>query len=151
MLGGIILLLLVFGGLGIMFGYTEPKRIVQYLIWLIVGPVLIGIALNEWFGFYSSLSWVAKLLFIVALPFILLLILRTILPKSALVRSITDVLWNALVFAFTFPFRLLFRSGRLISQRERTRIRLAANQTVVGRRPPLAPPRRRLGRFDDEE
>ena len=138
-------------GILILFGKGKPEQFYKFVIFLIFAPVLLAIGFNHTLWLWYGLPFWIQILSLLLLPLLLLLVLRTLFPKSLFVRVITDVLWDTVVFAFTFPIRLIFRSGRLISQRERTRTRLAPHQTVIGRRPPLSQPRRRVGRFDDED
>lgn len=143
MIGGILLLALGVFGLSWLFGFGKPERFVKFIVWLLVGPVLLGLLYSEWLSFYFDLPIIAKAVLLIAIPFLLLFALRLFFPNSPQIRSICDFLWNLLVFLLTFPIRLFWRSGRRISDGERNRIRLQRYRPTVGGRPPLRNDRER--------
>lgn len=138
MITGILLLALVIFGLSWLFGFGRPDRLVKFIIWLLLGPLLLGLFYNEWLNFYLELPLIGQVIIIVAVPFFLLFALRVLFPASSGVSATTNVLWDLVVFIFTFPARLVWRSGRHITDKERNRIRLQRNRPEVGRQPPLA-------------
>lgn len=137
MVAGILLIGLVAFGLSWLFGFGKPERLVKFIVWLIFGPVLLGVFYSEWSNFFSSLPFFGQIAFLIIIPFILLLALHMFFPNSSLIRGIVDFIWNMLVFLLSFPVRLLWRSGKHISNTERNRIRLQRYRPSVGGRPPL--------------
>ena len=137
MMGGILLIALAVFGLSWLFGFGKPERFVKFIIWLVFGPVLLSLLYSEWLSFFFEFPFIAKAGFLVAIPFLLLFALKLFFPNSTQIRSITDFIWNLLVFLLTFPFRLFWRSSKQISERERNRIRLQRYRPVVGGRAPL--------------
>ena len=151
MIGGILLIILALFGISIIFGKAKLEQFYKFVLFLIFAPLLLAVGVNHVLWLWSGLPFWMQALGILLLPFLLLSVLHAIFPKSSLVHLITDWLWDVLMFFLTFPIRLLYRGGRLIVQRERRPQRLAPHQTVVGRQPPLAQPRRNLGQPDHEE
>jgi hypothetical protein len=137
MIGGTLLIALVVFGLSWLFGFGRPERLVKFIVWLIFGPLLLSLLYNEWAVFASNLPWPARVALLVAVPFIVLFALRTLLPNSSAIRTIIDFIWDLLTFALTFPLRVFWRSTRQIADRERNRIRLQRIRPTVGGRPPL--------------
>lgn len=134
-MGGVLLIALVVTGLGVLVGWMRLQRLAGFLIWLIVGPLLIGLAYNSWHVAFLALSPLEQILFIACLPFALLLIVRAAFPKAVWSKRLFDGLFGLLVFIFTLPFRFIWRCLLLISQRERHTIELSHTPSVVGRRP----------------
>ena len=137
MLGGVLLLALVAFGLSWLFGFGRPERFVKFVVWLVFGPLLLGLLYSEWLGFYSDAPILIRLIVWVGLPFVILLSLRFLFPNSPYFRRASEVIWDFFVFFLTFPLRLIWRSGRQISERERHRMRLERYRPAVGGRPPL--------------
>lgn len=137
MIGGTLLLALVVFGLSWLFGFGKPARLVKFIIWLTFGPLLLGLFYNEWLSFHSGLPLLGQIALVIAIPFFLLFALRVLLPGVRGVSITIDILWSLLIFLLTFPARLVWRSGRHITDRERNRIRLQRNRPIVGGRPPL--------------
>ena len=132
----ILVLLIVVAGLGLMFGWIEPKQIGTLVAWLILGPILLCLASGYWLSFYNTLPLALRVLTWIALPFVLLIVLRALLPKATWVNIAFRALFDLLIFAATFPLRFIWRSARLIAEREHHPINLARHQAVVGQRPP---------------
>lgn len=145
MIGGILLIALVIFGLSWLFGFGKPERLIKFIVWLVFGPLLLGLFYSEWYAYYSELSWFGQVAIIVAIPFLLLLALRSLFPQSKLVAATTGVIWDILVFSLTFPFRLVWRSGRQIANKEGNRIKLARYRPAIGGRPPLMASKRPSG------
>lgn len=143
MIGGTLLIALVIFGLSWLFGFGKPDRLVKFIIWLIFGPLLLGLFYNEWFSFSSDLPWLARIGLIIGVPFFALFALRMLLPNSRAIRIVIDFIWDLLIFLLTFPFRIVWRSSRQIADRERNRIRWQRIRPTVGGRPPLRNPERR--------
>lgn len=143
MISGILLIALVVFGLSWLFGFGKPERFVKFIVWLLFGPVLLGLLYTEWLSFYFDMPLMAKAVLLIAIPFLLLFALRLFFPNSPQIRTITDFIWSLLVFLLTFPARLFWRSGRQISDRESNRIRLQRYRPAVGGRPPLRNDRER--------
>jgi hypothetical protein len=137
MVAGILLLGLAIFGLCWLFGFGKPERLVKFVVWLTFGPILLGVFFGEWSSFYSGLPWYAQVMFLTALPFAILFGFRLFFPQSTLIRGTIDFAWSFLVFWVTFPIRLIWRSGRHVSERERNRTRLQRYRPAVGGRPPL--------------
>ena len=96
MLGGILLIALAVFGLSWLFGFGKPDRLVKFIIWLIFGPLLLGLLYSEWLSFYLDLPLVAKAVLLIASPFVLLFALRLFFPNAPQIRSICDFIWNLL-------------------------------------------------------
>ena len=111
MIGGILLIALVVFGLSWLFGFGKPERFVKFIIWLIFGPLLLGLLYGEWRGFYFDLPLVAKAALLIAIPFILLCALRLFFPNSPQIRSICDFIWNLLGQNFFFESFVKDRRG----------------------------------------
>lgn len=137
MIGGILLIALTIVGLSWLFGYGRPDRFIKFIIWMIFGPLLLGLLYNEWLQFYSSLSpavQVGSLLLVIPL---VLFLARLLLPATPFTRAINEFIWDGVVFVITFPFRLVWRCCKQFASRERNRIRLQRYRPAVGGRPPL--------------
>jgi hypothetical protein len=132
----IFVIILALGGIGLMFGWVEPKGIGRFLAWLIIGPVLLCLAYTELLVGYNALPFGVQLLCWILLPFVALVVLRVFLPRAAWVNALLRVLFDLLVFLVTFPLRFAWRSVSLLANRERRAIHLARHQAVVGQRPP---------------
>jgi hypothetical protein len=146
-MGGILLLALVVTGLGVLVGWTSPQRLTRFCVWLAVGPVLIGLAYSAGLSAYRGLPVLAQLALIALLPFALLLVAHALLPKSPWAKHLTNAMFDAILFALTFPVRLVWRSVRLVASREHQPARLERHRPVVGHRPPV----RARARRDSEE
>jgi hypothetical protein len=137
MFGGVLLLALVVFGLSWLFGFGKPERFVKFIVWLIFGPVLLGLLYSEWLSFYSDATFLVKVIIWVGVLFVILLSLRFLFPSSPYFRRMSETIWDFVVFFLTFPFRLIWRSGRQVSEGERNRARLQRYRPAVGGRPPL--------------
>ncbi len=135
--GGLLLLAIVIFGISVMFGKNKPEQFYKVVILLIFAPVLLTVGFNQavWFWLNSPL-W-AQILSSCLLPFFLAALLKAFLPKAVWLQKIQTLVFEMLIFAFTFPFRFLWRAGKFIFQRERQTIRLNPYSAVIGKRPPL--------------
>ncbi|MFN2512716.1 MAG: hypothetical protein ABR568_15005 [Pyrinomonadaceae bacterium] len=131
-MNGILVLLVALVGLNFIFGEFKTERLTRLLIWLVLAPLAVCLAQGFIYGAYSQLTPTARLLLLILLPFVLLSLLRSAFPSS---RAVTDAVLNALVYLLTLPVRILWRSLRLVMERERHRIDLSRTPVVVGRRP----------------
>lgn len=136
MIGGLLLVGLAILGLCWLFGFGKPERLLKFVIWVIAGPLILGLLYNEWLCFYVDLPFLGQAALIVVVPFLILFSLRVLFPGSKVVSTITAVTWDLLIFALTFPLSLVLRSGRQFAARESSRIHLQKNRPVVGGRPP---------------
>lgn len=137
MIGAILLLGLMIFALQVLFGRRDAGTIYSFLILLIVGPILLSIGISHSVWFWEGLPVWAQVVSVILLPFLLFAILRRLLPKSPAIDAAQGAIFDTLVYAITFPFRLIWRSGRLVHDRERRRGRLNPYRPVVGGRPPL--------------
>lgn len=145
-----LVLALTITGICIMLGYLKPESIYKILIWLIAGSLLLSLAYSEWTQFYANLPLWLQCIGLILLPFILLFLLRFLLPKAAWINRLQQAVLDALVYFLTFPVRLIWRAGRQIVDREHHRIRLQRHRPAVGGRPPLRTPERRNTNFRDD-
>lgn len=79
MLGALLLLAIVVFGLLIMFGKAEPDRYYKFLIFLIIGPILLSIGFNHLIWFWLGLPLWAQVIGILLLPFLISATLRLVL------------------------------------------------------------------------
>ncbi len=142
-IGAILLLGLLVFGLQVLFGRADAGKSYPFLILLIVGPILLSIGLSHSLWLWEGLPLWAQVVTIIALPFLVMAVLRRFLPKSAALDRAQDVAFDMLIYIVTFPIRLVWRSGQLILRRERRAVRLNVNRPAVGGRPPLADYRER--------
>jgi hypothetical protein len=143
MLGALLLLAIVVFGLLIMFGRAEPDRYYKFLIFLIIGPILLSIGFNHLVWFWLGLPLWAQVIGILLLPFFFSAILRIVFPNAKWLQQTQAILFQTLVYLVTFPVRLLWRAGRLIFERERNAVRLNPYNPVVGGRAPVIRERER--------
>lgn len=137
MIGGILLLAIVVFGLGILFGKGKVENYYKFLIWLIFAPVLFAIGFNHMVWFWLGLPLWAQILGVLLAPFLVWSLLRLLLPNAKWLQDLQALIFQTVLYAITFPVRLLWRAGRLILERERHRVRLNAYRPVVGSRPPI--------------
>jgi hypothetical protein len=131
-MNSILVLLVALVGLSFIFGGFKSERLTRLLMWLALAPLAVCLVQGFIYGAYAHLSPTARLLLLILSPFVLLVLLRSLFPSS---RVFTDALLNTLVYLLTLPVRILWRSLRLIMERERHRIDLSRTPVVVGRRP----------------
>jgi hypothetical protein len=143
MLGALLLLAIVVFGLLIMFGKAEPDRYYKFLIFLIIGPILLSIGFNHLIWFWLGLPLWAQVIGILLLPFFISAALRTVFPNAKWLQQTQAVLFQTLVYLVTFPLRLIWRAGRMIFERERHAVRLNPHSPVVGGRAPIIRDRER--------
>jgi hypothetical protein len=133
-----------------MTGLVQPKRLATVLGWLIVAPLIFCVVFGNLESLYVSLSPAEQMLALALLPIVMGFLLRFMFPKSVLVRTVSSLIFDLLVFVVTFPLRFLWRSIRLIAQRERQETHLAHTPVVVGQRPQLRQPHREVGLTGDD-
>lgn len=139
-MGIVLVFILVLGGLGLMFDLAEPKHIVRYLLWLLIAPFAIRLIFCQLTGLLKEPSADQQLVVFALLFFAALLIISMLFPKSKWIRRAISVVIDLTAFLFTLPFRIIWRSVRLIAERERHPVRLSPTPVVVGRRPQMEPP-----------
>ncbi len=137
MIAAILLLAIVIFGLLVMFGQADPSRYYKLLIFLIVGPILLAIGFNHVVWFWLGLPLWAQMISVLLVPFLASSLLRLFFPKVRWLEDMQGVIFQTLVYAVTFPFRLLWRAGQIVFQRERHPTRLNPYRPVVGGRPPV--------------
>jgi FlaA1/EpsC-like NDP-sugar epimerase len=144
MVGGILLLGIAIFGLMVLFGKGKPENYYQFLIWLIFAPVLLAIGYNHALWFYFGLSLWMQILSVLLIPFLTATILKLLFPKAKWLQALLTTIFQTLIYAFTLPFRFLWRAGQFFFQRERRPQRLNPYRPVVGGRPPLQNERRQI-------
>lgn len=122
-------------GLSFIFGGFRAERLTRLLIWLALAPVVICLFNSVIAKTYSQLSSNQRVTMLALLPFAILLFMRAMFPGSRFVKHIVDALIAACAFLMTLPFRILWRSVRLVAERERHSVRLSPTPVVVGHRP----------------
>lgn len=137
MTGAILMLGIVVFGLLIIFGQADVNRFYKLVIFLIAGPILVSIALGHIQWFWEGLPGWGQLVALMTAPFLLAAVLKAFFPRPGLIGQVFQVLFDTVVYAVTFPFRLVWRSGRLLFGRERHHVRLDPRRSVVGGRPPV--------------
>jgi hypothetical protein len=142
MIGAILLLGIVIFGLQILFGKGKVETFYKFLIWLIVAPILISIGFNHFLWLWCGLPFWSQILLILLLPFLASALLRAMFPKAKWLQNMQAAIFQILIYIVAFPFRLLWRTGRFISQRERRTIRLNPYRPVIGGGIPLRSERR---------
>jgi hypothetical protein len=142
MIAGILLLGVVVFGLMIMFGKGKVESYYKFLIWLILAPPLLAVGHNHAVWFWAGLPLFWQVLSILLLPFFASALLRLLFPKAKWLQSLQTALFQTLIYAVTFPFRLVWRAGRFFFDRERPVNRLNPYRPAVGGRPPLQNERR---------
>lgn len=139
----ILTLIAALVGLSSIFGGFKAERLTRLLIWLVLAPLVICFFNGVIGSGYSQLSPYQQIAMVGILPFAILLVIRALFPGSRFVKQIIDALIAAFVFSLTLPFRIIWRSIRLIADRERYPVRLSPTPVVVGRRPQMEPPNSR--------
>lgn len=137
MIGGILLLAIAVFGLMVLFGKGQVENYFQFLIWLIFAPVLLAIGYNHAFWFWYGLPVWIQILSILLIPFFVSASLRILFPKAKWIQSLQTAIFQTLIYAVTFPFRLFWRGGQFFFQRERRTQRLNPYRSVIGGGPPL--------------
>jgi hypothetical protein len=142
MISSVLLLAVVAAGFGIMFGGFKSERLFQFLIWLLVAPLLLCAVLNPLIELYFGLPHWVQILSFMFLPVAFYIILRLLLPRAKWLGALEAAVFNTLVFALAFPLRLVWRVATFTFERERRRTKLNPYRPVVGSRPPLVNERR---------
>jgi hypothetical protein len=143
MVGGILLLTIAVFGILIMFGKAKPETFYQFVIFLIFAPVLLTIGVNQILWLWYGLPLWAQVLCILLLPFLLSVLLRRLLPKAKWLQSLQTVVFQALIYFVTFPFRFIWRAGQFFFRREHQTQQLNPYRPVVGGKPPVRNDRRK--------
>lgn len=137
MIGQLLLLGIAIFGILVMFGRADIKRILWLIPVLIFGPILLSTASSHLVVFWDSLSPFWKFVTSVSLAFVLPTAVRTFFPRMRWPDAFLDVLGRAATWVVAFPFRILYRAGLLIFDRERRPQRLVAHRRTVGGAPPF--------------
>lgn len=134
---GILLLAVIIFGFSLMLGKGKIENFFKFLILLLIAPVLITFGIDYLRCSYNSLPLWMQIISILLIPLLLLALLRLAFPKVGGLQKLQTLIFEALVFAFTFPFRFLWRSGRFIFQKEGRTTRLNPHRAAVGNKPPV--------------
>ena len=137
MASAILMLGIAIFGLLMIFGRADVNRFYKLVIFLITGPILLGIALSHIEWFWGGLPAWGRIAAILATPFLFAAVLKSLFPGNPFIGRTLTVLFDALVYIVTFPVRLLWRSGRYVARREGHQLRLDQRRSVVGGRPPI--------------
>jgi len=137
MIGSLLLLSIVVFGLRILFGQGKIENYLNFLMWLIFAPVLLAIGYNHVLWFWFGLSiWIKVLCFLVA-PFLVSAVLHVMLPKAKWLQTLEATVFRFSLSLAAFPFRFLWRIGRLVLEAERPAVKLDPHRPAVGNAPPL--------------
>ena len=123
-------------GVAVLFGKARAETFYTFIVFLIVAPVLAAIAWNHALWFYDGLPWWAQITCMILIPFLVLPGLHAVLPKGNWIHAVVESLFDALAFLIALPFRVLFRTTRLLAK-ERRNVRLDPFRPAVGSRPPI--------------
>lgn len=106
--------------LGIVVGLVKPRRFGRFLLGLLIGPILIGIALTSGRQVFESLSPLQKIAIITigVIPAVLVL-LRIVLPRDVWAGVVSGFVYDLLKWVFLLPIKL----GRSV-------FRVAARRTI---------------------
>ncbi len=138
MIGGILILAIAIFGILVLFGRADASRFYYFAIFLIVVPIVLSIGVSHTLWFLSGLPWWFQVVTLAATPFLVMAIIRSLITNKKGFDTVLSILFETLVYAVTFPIRLVWRAFRLIFIRERHTIDLADRRPVVGGRPPFA-------------
>ena len=137
MAGTILMIGIAIFGLLIMFGRADVNRFYKLVIFLIAGPILLGIAISHIGWFWAGLPAWGQVAAVFAAPFLFAAVLKALFPGDRMLGRALDILFDSLVYMVTFPMRLIWRSGRHVARRERRPLHLDPRRSVVGGRPPV--------------
>ncbi len=137
MIGGILLLSIAVFAIAVMFGKADPKRVVWLVAILIFGPIVLLIGRDQFAWLWSSSSIATKIVMVILFLFIARAGIRSVLPNTKWVDALIEITFRSAVSVIAFPFRLCFRIGQLIFDRERRPRRLDPYRPAVGSAPPL--------------
>jgi len=135
-MAALLAMISLIAGLAIVFGHKVSKSLMKVCLFVLLLPVIINFAFAPVIAAYDALPLIIQVICWIISPFILLLLLRALLPNSAWLRVLSRVLLELAVFVTTFPFRFLWRSFRLVTDREHHSMNLARHFPAVGQRPP---------------
>lgn len=136
MLGSILIIAIVLFGFSIMIG-GKGENLHKFLIWLVLGPFLVGFMYCTVFSWWTVAPLWVQILSVLLVLALLAALLRVIFPKAKWLDGLLESIMQILIYLVTFPFRLIWRSGRFAFQKERQIYRLDPYRPVVGGRPPL--------------
>jgi hypothetical protein len=104
--------------LGIMFGLVKPQRFGRFIVGLIVGPVLTGVAYSVGRDVLLSFPTAQRgAIIVIAFIPVTLLLLRLVLPKDIWAGVVSGFIHDGLKLVFTLPFKLVRSGFRLASRR----------------------------------
>lgn len=115
---GLPLLIFILLALGIMLGVVKPKRMGKFLLWLILGPVLTGVAFALGKQVFASLTPLQQAIFVIlGSVAAFAIVLRLVLPKGVWDSLLGDLIYDLLRSVMLLPFRMLGWLVNLIVQR----------------------------------
>jgi len=92
---------------GIMFGLVKPKRMVRFLMWLVLGPVIIGFALTLAKQVFFSLPVLQQIILVVLVAGAgVVIILRFALPRGVRDGLISHLIYDLLKYLPLLSVRL---------------------------------------------
>lgn len=144
MISSILLLVIIIFGFQVLFGKAKVENFYKFLVFLIFAPVLAAVGWNHTLWFFYNLPLWAKVLLVLLLPFFVSAALRLMFPNAKWLHALQTVVFQALIYAITFPFRFLWRAGQFLFRRERHVQRLNSYRAVVGGKPPVQNERREV-------
>lgn len=135
----VLAMISLIAGLAIVFGHRVSQSLIKVCLLLLLLPIILSFALEPMLEFYKELPFPIDVVCWIITPIGLLLLLRALLPNSVWLRELSRLLLELSVFVAVFPFRFLWRSFRLVIDREYHSMNLARHHPVVGHQPPRVP------------
>jgi hypothetical protein len=118
-MSAITLIIFVALTFGIVVGVVKPKRFRRFLLALVIGPILIGIALMTVNQLFKSLTAAQQLTVIAvsAIP-VSLALLRIVLPRDVWAGVVSAMVYDVLKWILLFPIKLCRSAFQLVARRE---------------------------------
>lgn len=145
MIGGLVLLAVAVFGIMVLFGKAKPEGLFKFAVILIFAPVALSVGYYHALWFWRGLPLWLQILSLFLIPFLTASALRLMFPKVRWLHGLQAIIFQALIYAVTFPFRFLWRASRFFFDRERNTPRLDPYRPVVGAKPPVQNERRDAG------
>ena len=104
--------------LGMVMGVVKPRRFGRFVVGLLVGPILIGIALTSGRPAFESLSPLEKtgIIAIGAITAVFVL-LKIVLPRDVWAGVVSAFVYDVLKWVFLLPIKLGRSAFRVASRR----------------------------------
>lgn len=107
--------------LGIVVGVVKTRRFGRFVVGLLVGPILVGIALTSGRHAFESLSPLQRIgIIAIGAITVVFILLRILLPRDVWAGVISSILYDALKWVFLLPVKIC-RSAFRIATRRRVR------------------------------